>query len=146
MELVLLLLDSRLREFYSLLELISVEDRASDPISLVVELERQLMEGSYDLVLQTQLSPKALPYAWLLELLESTVKEELASCIEVSYPKISVAKAKALLKEVPEEREGWVVEGDTIVFEEEEEEVERIPARELIETSLHYASESEKIV
>uniref|UniRef100_A0A7S2WG96 CSN8/PSMD8/EIF3K domain-containing protein n=1 Tax=Mucochytrium quahogii TaxID=96639 RepID=A0A7S2WG96_9STRA len=90
LELLTLLVDSRLAEFHSLLELVPMKERENIYVTFVVELEQYLMEGSYNKVLAARTRTPSSIYTFLLENLEETVREEIAGCIEVSYPSISI--------------------------------------------------------
>lgn len=115
LELLLLLVESRLAEFFAVLERIA-DPMGSVHVQFVVLLERNLTEGSYFKALGARSESTSAMFAWLLEDLEHTVREQVASCLEVSYAKgLSTAKAAQLLKfSTPSEfaqfaqgREGW---------------------------------------
>jgi len=90
LELLLLLVEQDLAEFHSLLELVPMAERSNKSIQFVIELEQFLSEGSYNKVLAARKRTPSKLYSWLLESLEETVREEIGSCIEVSYPRISL--------------------------------------------------------
>mmetsp|Transcript_4217 Transcript_4217/g.7388 ORF Transcript_4217/g.7388 Transcript_4217/m.7388 type:complete len:216 (-) Transcript_4217:360-1007(-) len=90
LELLVLLVQQELAEFHSLLELVSMEERADKCITFVTELEQFLSEGSYNKVLAARKRTPCKTYSSLLENLEETVREEIASCVEVSYSTLSI--------------------------------------------------------
>jgi 26S proteasome regulatory subunit N12 len=90
LELLALLVESRLAEFYSLLEMIGSKEKASKPIKFVVSLEQFLMDGSYNKVLAARKDSPSKLYLWLLSLLENTVRDEVANCLEAAYPQLSL--------------------------------------------------------
>jgi len=90
LELLSLLVGKQLGDFYCLLERIPLNERTVKCIDYVVSLEKHLMEGNYNQLLKMrQKSPSSL-YKSLLNNLEATIQDEVASCIEQSYPSISV--------------------------------------------------------
>ncbi|KAH9256828.1 hypothetical protein BASA81_004931 [Batrachochytrium salamandrivorans] len=124
LELLLLLVESRLAEFFAVLEQIA-NPMGSVHVQFVVLLERNLTEGSYFKALGARSESTSGMFAWLLEDLELTVREQVASCLEVSYSKgLSTTKAMQLLKfPTPHEftlftqtRQGWQVLNDQVTF------------------------------
>mmetsp|Transcript_523 Transcript_523/g.643 ORF Transcript_523/g.643 Transcript_523/m.643 type:complete len:239 (+) Transcript_523:490-1206(+) len=121
LELLSLLVGKKLGDFYSLMERIPLKERSDKYINYVVELEKNLMEGNYNQLLKTrQKSPSTL-YKALLNKLESTVQDEIASCIEQSYPSISLAAAAKLMNVKPQDvlnyaegKENWKVTNQQI--------------------------------
>jgi len=100
LELLFLLVESRLAEFHSLLELVAMGERDDKYIAFVVSIEQYLMEGSYDKVLAARKKTPSDVYSWLLESLEETVRDEIASCIEVSYPVLSLVSTHFMLRKM----------------------------------------------
>jgi len=87
-------------------------------------------------------------------MLMSTVRSEVASCIEQAYHTLKVKDAQELLmvdseaevSKIAEER-GWKVLGGVFQFKEATEKShEAIPTLQLITNSLMYARELERIV
>ena len=84
-----------------------------------------------------------------------TVREEIADCSEKAYASISAPElqkllmldSKAELSEFAEAR-GWDVEGTTVTFAKMEEEplTAKLPSSKLIQETLSYAKELERIV
>ena len=121
-----LVVESRLSEFHSELELLPAGAREQGPIKFPLEIEQQLMEGSYSEVLSvtregptTEFGRHAKP---LVDKLEDTVRDEIASCAEKAYKSLSVDAAVALMhlddaaalrEYIAEEKEGlWLVGAD----------------------------------
>lgn len=121
LHLLLLLVESRLSDFFTLLESKVppeyLKTTTRKHIAFVLGLERNLTEGSYHKI-ERRAATSPL-FDFLLQDLEHTVREEIASCVEVSYSKISLARcadllllpsaaeAKAFVRE--REGEGWSV-------------------------------------
>jgi hypothetical protein len=98
LELLLFLVTSRLADFFASLELLSLEERQkSSHVGFVVSLERHLTEGSYNQVLNARKNATSPMFGVLLEDLEHTVRDEIASCVEVAYKKLTVSKGVTLL-------------------------------------------------
>lgn len=123
------------------------------------------MEGSYSKVWNARSTSCPSPsygFEYFLDLLVSTVRNEIASCGEKAYASLPLSDAAVLLffKDREEllkfasERQGWSVNPreETIYFEGtvggEREEAARaeLPKEKVIETILGYAKELETIV
>ncbi|GBG34708.1 26S proteasome non-ATPase regulatory subunit 8 [Hondaea fermentalgiana] len=156
LELLVLLVQQELAEFHSLLELVSMKERNDKCITFVTELEQYLSEGSYNKVLGARKRTPCKTYSSLLESLEETVREEIGSCIEVSYSSISISAAQKLmnlssqkaLEDYMTSKDNWEVNGSTITFKGEpvKDLADQIPSHALIQSSLNYAHELERIV
>ena len=144
LHLLSLLVTHRSSEFHSELELLTPA-QAQDPlIQFPITLERQLVVGMYDQI--TQSEPQ---YQWLVDLLmNETVRETIADCLEVAYESLSVKDACRLLNvsELPADREDWIVEGDRLVFRTGDAGDAEFPSQEYIPKLLTYATELEKII
>lgn len=152
-----LLVDNRLSEFHAELELLS-EGEASTPfVSFPITLERQLMVGSYDEVLNASSNVPDPSYGLFMENLLETVRDSIADCVEVSYKSMKLSDAVTMMKfestaelqeYVQEKREDWIVEGDRLTFQPPPmgSKAVDIPSMKLMAQSLSYATELERIV
>ncbi|KAL7537162.1 hypothetical protein ACHAXR_008646 [Thalassiosira sp. AJA248-18] len=152
-----LLVDNRLSEFHAELELLS-EGEASTPfVSFPITLERQLMVGSYDEVLNASSNVPDPSYNFFMENLLETVRDSIADCVEVSYKSMKLSDAVTMMKfestaelqeYVQEKREDWIVEGGSLTFQPPlmGSKAVDIPSMNLISQSLSYATELERIV
>ncbi|KAJ9203525.1 hypothetical protein DTO164E3_2447 [Paecilomyces variotii] len=143
----------------------SIED---DPyIKYPVELERSLMEGSYDKVWRETKSERVPTedFGLFSNILVGTIRREIADCSEKAYPSLPISNAKNLLfldsegavAEFAQER-GWVLRDGRIYFPQEAEEgAQAIPGQRsekdilvasgtVIENTIGYARELETIV
>lgn len=157
LNLLLLLVESRLPEFFALLEVMD-KSTSSKHIDFVVGLERNLTEGSYHKALRARKDSTSALFVFLLEDLELTVREELASCIEVSHKSIRVQKAAELLNlssaqavmDFANARDDWHISGDQITFPSRNQvkilSKESIPASWTVRECLNMAVELDKIV
>ena len=149
-----LLVENRLSEFHSELELLT-EEQASNPfVSFPVGLERQLMVGIYDEILAVQ--PPDASFQFFLDLTVQTVRDSIADCMEVSYQTLSVQQAAEIMKfsstqelldYVQESRDDWILQGTQLTFQPAATAgAQDIPSQEWIQQSLAYATEMERIV
>ena len=151
-----LLVDNRLSEFHAELELLTEEEATSPFVSFPINLERQLMVGIYDEVLNVTVPDPS--YQFFVDNLLQTVRDSIADCVEVSYKVMKIKDAmtmmkfdtqQELLEYVEECRDDWIVEnGDTLCFQPPPSgsKASDIPSMKLIAQSLSYATEMERIV
>ncbi|BCS22285.1 proteasome regulatory particle lid subunit rpnL [Aspergillus puulaauensis] len=137
----------------------SVED---DPyIKYPVDLERNLMEGSYDKVWRETNSERvpSEDFALFSNVLVGTIRSEIADCSEKAYPSLPISNAKNLLflesegavMEFAQQR-GWTLRDGRIYFPVEPEAATRsekdilVASGAIIENAIGYARELETIV
>ena len=156
MGLMHLLVDNRLAEFHSELELTSDADRADAHVQFVVALETSLMEGNYSKVLLAR-SSAPTHFTWFMDQMVDSIRDNIADVTESAYTSITLAEAQRLLhfdsaaalgSYIDEGRPKWTVEADRIMFEQAEQRVgcKDIPSLQLIRESLLYATELDRIV
>eukprot|EP00891_Asterochloris_glomerata_P003058 jgi/Astpho2/3058/e_gw1.00051.159.1_t len=154
LNLLRLLVQNRIAEFHTELELIPQQAHQSPYIRHATQLEQWLMEGAYNKVLGAKSSAPDAAYATLMERLVSTVRDEIASCSERAYSSLSIVEAKKLMLVSSDaealkyaDQRGWRVQGSTVTFDPEQVKATRdLPAKELISNALTYARELERIV
>jgi 26S proteasome regulatory subunit N12 len=150
-----LLVDNRLSEFHAELELLTEQEASNELISFPINLERQLMVGIYDKVLNVKVPHPS--YQFFVDNLLQTVRDSIADCLEVSYKQMKVQDAmtmmkftspQELLEYVQECRDDWIVQGDALCFQPPPSghKASDIPSMKLISQSLTYATEMERIV
>mmetsp|Transcript_32129 Transcript_32129/g.79403 ORF Transcript_32129/g.79403 Transcript_32129/m.79403 type:complete len:266 (+) Transcript_32129:233-1030(+) len=156
LNLLRLLVQNRIAEFHTELETLSPAALADKHIKHPVDLEQHLMEGAYNKIVKAQGALPAPDYAHFMSLLSATVRDEIAACMEKAYATLTLAAAAKLLN-IPmaemaafvEKRE-WTLSagGDTLVFREEAAapSAKDIPSMQLINQTLLYAKELERIV
>jgi len=146
-----LLVENRLSEFHSQLELLTGEQASHPAISFAVGLERQLMVGMYDEILATPAPDPVLGF--FVDMTVATVRDSMADGLEVGYQQLSVAQAAALLKMsesefheyVSEYRDDWMIKDGIIMFQPESG-TQEIPSEQWIQQTLSYATEMERII
>lgn len=156
LNLLFLLVENRLAEFHSELELLSDADRAVPQIAFPVHLEQSLMVGSYNNVLSAKATMPSPHYGCFMDMLLDTVREAIAECSEVAYTTLSLKAAREmmifeseaeLLAYVADNRPEWLVADGAIHFEGvKSKKVQEIPSMRLIAETLSYATEIERIV
>ncbi|CAM9242918.1 unnamed protein product [Sphacelaria rigidula] len=157
LNLLFLLVQNRLAEFHSELELMKDEERADACVVFPVRLEQYLMVGSYDKVLAARDNVPHEYYKYFLDSLLETVQDGIAECSEAAYSELSIAEAQKLLRMpdraqlatfVEEKHPEWEMTKDKIIFTVPEagKKSAEIPSMRLIAECLSYATELERIV
>jgi len=152
LNLLRLLAQGRLDDFHTELETISAEHLSSAAVQFPVQLEQLSMEGSYHKVVHFRKQLPSPEYSVFMDTLSDTLREEIASCCEKAYKSLPCSKAAELLMlEVADlggfcEERGWSVTGDKIDFMSETIEKREVPALDLIEETLDYATRLERII
>ncbi|KAI5298713.1 alpha-tubulin [Ascosphaera pollenicola] len=124
--------------FHTVLEGLIVEaalcqkDVEDDPyIKYPVELERSLMEGSYDKVWRDTKSERvpAEEFGLFSSVLVGTIRNEIADCSEKAYPSLPISNAKNLLFLDSEgaviefsKSRGWILKDGRIYFPQPQDE------------------------
>ena len=152
-----LLVQNRIAEFHVELETIPDDVAASKHVLHATALESDLMEGAYGKII-SRTDAEALPspeYASLMATLSTTAREEIAACIEKAYATLTPNAAARLMSCAAEDvaavaaTRGWRAdETGAFVFGEDKSapSAKDIPAHELINQTLMYAKELERIV
>jgi 26S proteasome regulatory subunit N12 len=150
-----LLVENRLSEFHAELELLTEEEASNEFVSFPINLERRLMVGIYDEVLNVTVPDAS--YQFFVDNLLQTVRDSIADCVEVSYKTMKISDAmtmmkfeshQELLEYVKECCDDWIVAGDTLCFQPPPSgsKASDIPSMKLISQSLSYATEMERII
>lgn len=157
LNLMYLLVENQLSEFHAELELLTDDEARSPLVTFPINLERQLMVGSYDEVLNAGSHVPDPSYQLFMENLLQTVRDSIADCLEVAYKTMSIPEAMTMMKYdtkeelmeyVEEYRDDWIVEGVNLCFQPPStgSKASDIPSMKLISQSLSYATELERIV
>mmetsp|Transcript_13005 Transcript_13005/g.41573 ORF Transcript_13005/g.41573 Transcript_13005/m.41573 type:complete len:266 (+) Transcript_13005:29-826(+) len=150
-----LLVESRLAEFHSEVELIPADAKSDSCLQFVLGLEAELMQGSYNKIWERRRAQPNPYFAHSMESLVEAVREEVADCAERAYPKINEREAVRMLlfesvdelRTYVESREGWALRDDGFLhFPSETETKQTVPAERLVRQTLAYATELERIV
>jgi len=152
-----LLVENRLAEFHSEVELLSESERASPAVAFPMQIEEHLMMGSYNRVLMARKSMPAPTFELFMELLADTVRTSIAECAEVSYSQLSVSAAMDMMvfdsaekfhDFVKESFESWTIANGTITFRPTGSNIrsDEVPSTRLIKETIAYATELERIV
>ncbi|MED6192869.1 26S proteasome non-ATPase regulatory subunit 8 A [Stylosanthes scabra] len=157
LNLLRLLVQNRIAEFHTELELLSSAALENPCIKHAVELEQSFMEGAYNRVLSARQSVPHDTYVYFMDLLAKTVRDEIAGCSEKAYDYLSMNDAKQmlmftsdkeLLEYINEEHPEWEIKNGCVYFQKAKESApcKEIPSLQLINQTLSYARELERIV
>ena len=157
LNLMFFLVENRLSEFHAELELLTEVEASDIFVSFPIQLERQLMVGSYDEVLNATARIPDASYEFFMDNLLQTVRDSIADCIEVSYKTLKVQDAMIMMKfdtsdqmrvYIEECRDDWLIDDDLLCFQPPVvgSKASDIPSMKLITQSLTYATELERIV
>ncbi|XP_022743328.1 26S proteasome non-ATPase regulatory subunit 8 homolog A [Durio zibethinus] len=157
LNLLRLLVQNRIAEFHTELELLSATALENPCIKHAVELEQSFMEGAYNRVLSARQTAPHETYVYFMDLLAKTVRDEIAGCSEKAYDYLSINDARQmllfssdqeLLEYIKEEHPEWEVKKGFVFFQKAKESApsKEIPSLQLINQTLSYARELERIV
>lgn len=143
-------------EFHTELELLPAEIIHTNAfIKHSLALEQYFMEGRYNKIFQAKGNVPAESYNFFMDILLETVRDEIASCLEKAYEKVSVSEAakrlnmpiKADVRTFGKKR-NWTLTSDEVYHfaSETPKQKEPIPSVDLAEQAIIYAKELEKIV
>ncbi|KAM3295090.1 hypothetical protein ACQJBY_037760 [Aegilops geniculata] len=152
-----LLVQNRIAEFHTELELLPAKALDNAYIKHGVELEQSFMEGAYNRVLSARQTAPHETYIYFMDLLVKTVRDEIAGCSEKGYDYLSINDAKQMFKfssdkelqrYIAEEHPEWDVKDGRVLFQKakESQPCKEIPAAPVINQTLGYATELERIV
>jgi 26S proteasome regulatory subunit N12 len=156
LNLMALLVTNSSSEFHSELELLPLDAQVSSKyLQFPIAIERKLMVGIYDEIMSMELPDPS--YQFFMDQLNTTIRDAIADCIEVSYETLTVQQAAQLMNEpdirtyMESFREDWIVEDQKIVFQPAAAASGSYTAADLrsqqwIQQSLTYATEMERIV
>jgi 26S proteasome regulatory subunit N12 len=158
LNLMALLVTNSSSEFHSELELLPLDAQASSKyLQFPIAIERKLMVGIYDEIMSMELPDPS--YQFFMDQLNTTIRDAIADCIEVSYETLNVQQATQIMNEpdiqtyIESFREDWIVDDDKIVFQPVATSATPgnytaadLPSQQWIQQSLTYATEMERIV
>ncbi|CAN6450253.1 unnamed protein product [Victoria cruziana] len=157
LNLLRLLVQNRIAEFHTELELLPASALENPCIKHAVELEQSFMEGAYNRVLSARQTVPHSTYVYYMDLLAKTVRDEIAGCSEKAYDYLTIGDAKQilmfsseqeLLEYITEEHPDWEARNGFVFFQRAKETApcKEIPSLQLINQTLSYARELERIV
>ncbi|XP_073302104.1 26S proteasome non-ATPase regulatory subunit 8 homolog A-like isoform X1 [Primulina huaijiensis] len=157
LNLLRLLVQNRIAEFHTELELLPPNALENPCIKHAVELEQSFMEGAYNCVLSARQTVPHETYVYFMDLLAKTVRDEIAGCSEKTYDSLSIKDARQMLlfssdqelsEYIKEERTEWEIKNGFVFFQRSKESTpcKEIPSLQLINQTLSYARELERIV
>ena len=90
LQLLFYLVENRLEDFHSELELLNKRQQRLPAIQFCTALEQHLMIGSYDRVMEAAAHPPVDYYAFFLTSLLETVRTNIAECVAAAYHTITL--------------------------------------------------------
>lgn len=152
-----LLAQNRLAEFHLELQLLNFSEiKTNDFLKFPVAYEECLMQGSYNKIFKQCQNLPSPSYQFFVDLLFESIREQVASCMEASYPSMSAESAAKMLfldtaRQGPRFKEyaahrGWILKGNVYEFPKEIKKDETVPSEELVETAVSYARALEIII
>ncbi|KYQ90221.1 26S proteasome regulatory subunit S14 [Tieghemostelium lacteum] len=155
LNLMRLLAEHKNSEFHSELEIIPLDRQENPFISFPLSIEKSIAEGSYYKVINSKSDVPSKYYQIFIDILSTALREDIAKCSEKSFKSLSLQSAeKVLLLNSPQQLQQyiqsrqWSVQGDRIQFHNEPlpSNASDIPSLQLINQTLYYAKELERIV
>ena len=153
LNLLRLLADDQLASFHCELELLNAQELATVPVQFATTLAQSLSEGSYHRVVSAK--PPSASFAAFMPKLNEAVRVDIANCSEKAYESLSTKDAQTLLffnseKElstfIESTERAWVLKNGRVWFAASGSQQVRVPSKQLIQSSLSYANELERIV
>uniref|UniRef100_A0A6G1SLW0 26S proteasome non-ATPase regulatory subunit 8 n=1 Tax=Aceria tosichella TaxID=561515 RepID=A0A6G1SLW0_9ACAR len=159
LNLLRLLSQNRLAEFHTEIELLPLDVIQRNPfINHPILLEQYLMEGSFNKIFLAKSKNPSPHYTFFIEVLLSTIRVEMASCLESAFDTIAVVDAVRLLflsnlndfKKFMTTRQ-WVLSNDQtkISFPQSKDMnpmTAKVASQQIASQIIEYAVELEKIV
>lgn len=163
--LLYLLASNSIGDFHMLLEILPIEDLQDKYIKYVLELEQHIMDGYFHYILTKKEQIPLYLYSLFIDKFHDTIRTKLADCVLSSSKSISVAHACELFhfKNINELNEFitayneaqsaqgenaalWEIQNDTIFFKNQVVNTPEIPALEMFNNAIGYATELERII
>lgn len=127
---------------------------SSPYIRFPIQLEQQLMEGCYNKILTAKAAVPLPLFSIFMDTLTATVRSKIADCSELAYASLPQSEVQKLLllssadetSKFISSRPKWTVSSGTVNFNRAQEAKVDIPALKIIQQTLEYATELERIV
>merc|ERR1712038_666737 len=155
LNLLRLLSQNETAKFHTELELLDPSIIQENPyISCPVKLEQDIMEGSYRKVIDFTYNVPAKTYKFFMDVLLSTIRDEIAKSMEAAYVEISAKECEKMLNlERPVEvknffaKKGWKIDNRKMIrFQDLEIDEKKlqiqdmdVPSKELAQMAIGYA-------
>jgi 26S proteasome regulatory subunit N12 len=156
LQLLFLLVENKLAEFHCELHSLTEAQLAHPHISFCTQLDQYLSVGSYDQVMTAAEKPPVPQFKFFLNSMLEMVRTNIAECAAVSYSTLTVQGATEILMFssqtdtlafISSRYPHWVVAGTKIDLRASKQaKGEEIDSINLIQTTLGYATEMERIV
>ncbi len=160
--LLFLIYKNRTADYYTELELLTLEEQKNPFVAVAVALEQHFVDGNYHKILHTKQTIPMDLYNYFIDKMVETVRHEAARSAEKAYRtlraedacKVFMLSSPAELAAFVEQQKkkglennvAWMLHKDHISFETIEKDKVTIPAHSVINQSLQFAQELEKII
>jgi 26S proteasome regulatory subunit N12 len=156
--LMYLLTQAKIGDFHTQLELLTPKQRSHAMIKFSVDLERDMNEGLYNRVWNACNKLPDPAFGHFANSLTDAVRHDIAKCLEVAYEHLQVQDAMKLLRFTTQdsaasftefathEDRAWNVAEGIVTFKKGEQHDLDLGAETLINQSLAYAHEIERII
>ena len=160
--LLFLIYKNRTADYYTELELLSLDEQKNPAIAVALALEQHFVDGNYNKILHTKQSIPMEIYSYFIDKMIDTVRHEAARSAEKAYNSLKVEDAYKIFmlsnigeleafvaqqqEKAKDNKVTWMLHKNRIHFEALEKEKLTIPAHSVINQSLQFAHELEKIV
>lgn len=168
LKLLYLLVENRLSEFHSEIELLTEAELSHRQIAFCTQIEQHVMVGAYEQVMESARNAPCRHYSFFLSSLMETVRINVAECIQAAYKSLTLRAAMQLmmfnvqdgaaaaeaLSFIQKSFPHWTVvrgadaDSTTIEFTPKVASTasEEIPSHKIMHQVLTYAAELERIV
>jgi len=155
LNLLCLLAQNRVADFHTELERLSADDVQHNVyIKHPIAIEQYLMEGNYNKLFLAKGNVPAESYNFFIDILLGTIRDEIATCMEKSYAKISFQEAMRMLyfensKEMTDyaAARGWVNDKHFhFNTAKQQEDTADLASGDLVKQLVDYACELEMII
>jgi len=152
-----LLTQAKIGDFHTYVELLTPKQRGHAAVKFALDLERDMHEGLYNRVWNACNTLPDKSFCHFAERLTHAARQDIAKCLDVSYEHLKVKDAMKLLNYAAKdeakfaefahhEDRAWHISNDTVSFKKGEHEDLDLGAEALINQSLAYAHEIERII
>ncbi|GMY04997.1 26S proteasome non-ATPase regulatory subunit 8 homolog A-like [Fagus crenata] len=134
LNLLRLLVQNRIAEFHTELELLSPTALENPCIKHAVELEQSFMEGAYNCVLSARQTVPHETYVYLMDLLAKTVRHLIIFQLIDAQQMFLYTSEQELLEYIKEEHSEWEINNGSVFFQKAKESApcKEIPSLQLI--------------
>jgi hypothetical protein len=160
--LLYLLSDNRNTDYCFELEFLQLDHFSNNFISLAVDIEHSISEGTYNKLFNMSSTVSDPFYVYFLNKLSSSIRYQIAKSAEKSYDYISINKCLEILMINRQELDSfidnfknqannrheidWIIDGENVIFKKVVKDKNYIPSDFIVRKTVKLATELEKII